>query len=551
MPTLTINGTSIEVPAGTNLIEAARQAGAAVPHFCYHPDLSIAGNCRMCLVHIDKFPKLQIACNTVAADGMVVTTQDPETADAVQGVLEFLLKNHPVDCPICDQAGECKLQDYYMDHGLYESRVDQADKVHKRKVIDLGEMIMLDRERCVLCSRCVRFGEEVLGGAEFGFTNRGDHVQITTFDDQPLKFGYAGNYADMCPVGALTSKDFRFKKRVWLLQGTPSVCTGCSTGCNIQIDHEDSVVYRFLPRRNEAVNASWMCDIGRMSYKAINADDRVTVPMRALSGALVSSTWAEASRLFADALAAAGGGARIAMIASPEATNESLFAFKALATAVGARFVDYRVDGSHARTTEREDAILRRQDHHPNNSGCAAIVGTIGGDVDAILQAAEAGSLAVLYLLGDELLTRHPAPARVAAALAKVPTIAVHAEHWSPALEQATLVFPAASVAEQDGTYINYAGRVQRVKRAFFPKGAAQPHGAVAREVLRQMGQAAPPETAAGTFKQLAASVKEFEGLTWAGLDPRGTGAQALSAIVSLEGAMRNPRLVSIGGGVR
>ena len=552
MPTLTINGTTIEVPAGTNLIEAARLAGAAVPHFCYHPDLAIAGNCRMCLVHIEKFPKLQIACNTVAADGMVVTTNDDETTDAVQGVLEFLLKNHPVDCPICDQAGECKLQDYYMEHGLYESRVDQADKVHKRKVIDLGEMIVLDRERCVLCSRCVRFGEEVLDGAEFGFTERGDHVQITTFDDQPLKYGYAGNYADMCPVGALTSKDFRFKKRVWLLQGTPSVCTGCSTGCNIQIDHEGGEVFRFVPRRNEDVNASWICDDGRLSYKRINSEDRVTVPMRQHSGALVSSTWAEATRIFADALQTAQqAGQGIAMIASPQATNESLYAFKALASGVGAAFVDYRADGSHALTGEREDAVLRRKDHSPNNSGCAAIVGASSGDVDAILAAADAGKIAVLYLLGDELLTQRPDAERVSKALAKIATVAVHAEHWNDTLEKATLVFPAASVAEQDGTYMNYAGRVQRVKRAFFAKGAAQPHGAVAREAMRQLGLAAPPETAAATFKLLAETVPAFAGLTWSGLEPRKSSGQDLSAVISLAGAMQNPLLVSIGGGVR
>lgn len=550
MPTLTINGKTIDVPAGTNLIEAARLAGEAVPHFCYHPDLAIAGNCRMCLMKIEKFPKLQIGCNTMAADGMVVTTNDEETSDAVTGVLEFLLKNHPVDCPICDQAGECKLQDYYMEHGLYESRVDQGDKVHKRKTIDLGEMIVLDRERCVLCSRCVRFGEQVLGGAEFGFQNRGDHVQITTFNDQPLQYGYAGNYADMCPVGALTSRDFRFKKRVWLLQGTPSICTGCSTGCNIQIDHEGGEVFRFVPRRNPDVNSSWMCDDGRLSYKRINDEDRVTVPMRQHGGALVSSTWAEATRIFAEAVKAADGGA-IAFIASPQATNESLFAFRALADAVGAAHVDYRADGSHALTEEREDAILRRKDHSPNNKGCAAIVGTRGSDVDAILAAAEAGKIAVLYLLGTELLTNRPDTDRVLQALAKVGMVAVHAEHWTDSLEQATLVFPAASVAEQDGTYMNYAGRVQRVKRAFSPKGACQPHGAVARETLRQLGHAAPPETAAATFKQLAETNPAFAGLTWAGLEPHKANTQDLSAVISLHGAKQNPLKVSIGGGVR
>ncbi len=549
MPTLTINGKTIEVPAGTNLIEAARQAGAAVPHFCYHPDLPIAGNCRMCLVHIEKMPKLQIACNTVATEGMVVTTQNGEVDEAVKGVLEFLLKNHPVDCPICDQAGECKLQDYYMEVGLHDSRVDQADKVHKRKTIDIGEMIVLDRERCVLCSRCIRFGEQVLGGAEFGFANRGDHVQITTFNDQPLKYGYAGNYADMCPVGALTSRDFRFKKRVWLLQGTPSVCTGCSTGCNIQIDHEGGDVFRFVPRRNADVNASWMCDDGRLSYKKINAEDRVTTPMRHHAGAPVASTWAETTRLFADALQAAGGAAT-AMIASPQATNESLAAFQALAEAVGAAWVDYRADGSHALTEEREDAVLRRKDHSPNNKGCAAIVKTTS-DVDAILAACEAGTVKVLYLLGTELLTNRADADRVAKALAKVETVAVHAEHWTDALENVALVFPAASVAEQDGTYTNYAGRVQRVKRAFAPRGACQPHGAVAREALRQLGKQTPPETAAATFKHLAESNPAFAGLTWAGLEPHKASAQDLSAVISLHGAKQNPLKVSIGGGVR
>jgi NADH-quinone oxidoreductase subunit G len=545
MPTLTINGKSVDVPPNTNLIEAARAAGVHVPHFCYHPDLPIAGNCRMCLVAIEKMPKLQIACNTIATDGMVVTTNNDVVQDGVQGVLEFLLKNHPIDCPICDQAGECKLQDYYMDHGLYESRVSPADKVRKGKVIDLGEMIMLDRERCVLCSRCVRFGQIVTGKQEFEFRQRGDRVEIFTFGDRPLDFGYAGNYADMCPVGALTSKDFRFKKRVWLLDATPSVCPHCSTGCNIQIDHQDRHIYRLLPRRNPDVNQSWMCDIGRLAYKVVNAEDRLTVPMRRMDmpdGArLMPTSLAESLALVADGLRAAReSGRAIALVASPRATNETLYAFRALAETLGTPHLDYRADGTHLLTEEREDQVLRRRDPHPNNKGAAAIIGepqAPGMDVEEILNAAAGGQIGALYLLGTELLTGRADLERVRAALANVPLVAVHAQNWHDALEWATVVFPAASYAEQDGTFTNYTGRVQRIMRAFPPPGDAKPAGAVVREVIRRAGGTAPPETAAATFKLLAETIPAFDGITWQSLAPANLTGPALSAIISLEGA--------------
>ena len=233
MPKFTLDGKELEVPAGTTVIQAALAAGIHVPHFCWHPDLPVDGNCRMCLVEIEKMPKLQIACNTQVTDGMVVRTNSEKAAQAHRTTLEFLLVNHPIDCPVCDQAGECYLQDQYMEDGLHDSRVEIEEKVRKRKVVDLGP-IMLDAERCVLCSRCLRYESTVTGTNSFEFVNRGNvHADRDLREPPRSSTQYAGNLADVCPVGALLSHDFRFKMRVWFLKESESVCPGCSTGCNI------------------------------------------------------------------------------------------------------------------------------------------------------------------------------------------------------------------------------------------------------------------------------------------------------------------------------
>src|SRR5450759_1315882 len=239
MPTLTINGMTVDVPQGTTILNAAKEVGVEIPHYCYHPKLSIAGNCRMCLVEVEKFPKLQTACSTAVNDGMVVRTDTEKVRKAVTGVLELMLIHHPIDCPICDQAGECGLQNYYMKFGLHKSRYALEDKVHKKKVQDIGGQIVLDAERCILCSRCVRFLDEVTGTRELHCSDRGD-------------------LADICPVGALTSKDFRFKCRVWFLKVFDSICTGCSKGCNVDAHHKGDILYRLKPRWNDAVNRAWM-----------------------------------------------------------------------------------------------------------------------------------------------------------------------------------------------------------------------------------------------------------------------------------------------------
>jgi len=264
----TINGKSVEVPEGTSIIEAFKLAGADIAHYCWHPGLSVAGVCRLCMVEIEGNPRLQIACNTPIQEGMVVNNQSEMVKDAVKWGLDFHLINHPLDCPICDQAGECGLQDQYMKFGQYDSEMGQA-KVKKKKVVDLGEKIVLDSERCILCSRCVRFTEEVSKTNELGIFNRGDHSEIGTYAGRPLNNPYAVNTVDICPVGALTSKDFRFRQRVWFLKDKPSVCTGCSTGCNVDVYYNQEGMWRVKPRHSQ-VNGYWMCDHGREIYKATN-----------------------------------------------------------------------------------------------------------------------------------------------------------------------------------------------------------------------------------------------------------------------------------------
>src|SRR3972149_3211740 len=290
MANFTINGIRMDVPEGTTILEAAKTAGLEIPHYCSHPKLSIAGNCRMCLVEVEKFPKLQIACNTIVTDGMVVKTDTEKVRQAVTGVLEFLLIHHPIDCPICDQAGECGLQIYYMKYGLHKSRYPVEDKVHQKKVQDIGGQIILDAERCILCSRCIRFLQEVTGTGELEFFQRGDHSEISIFPGRPLDNRYTGNLADICPVGALTSKDFRFKCRVWLLRGARSICPGCANGCNVEAHFKEEILYRLKPRQNDEVNKTWMCDPGRLEYKKAN-EARLLTPVNRENGIPKAAPW--------------------------------------------------------------------------------------------------------------------------------------------------------------------------------------------------------------------------------------------------------------------
>jgi len=509
MPKFTIDGKEVEVAPGTSVIKAALDVGIHIPHFCWHPDLAVDGNCRMCLVEVEKMPKLQIACNTVVTEGMVVKTSSEKAAEAHRTTLEFLLVNHPIDCPVCDQAGECYLQDQYMDHGLHDSKVEIEEKVKKRKVVDLGP-IVLDAERCVLCSRCIRYEKEVTGTNLFEFKNRGDHTQIGTFEERPINHQYAGNLADVCPVGALLSHDFRFKMRVWFLESTDSVCPGCSTGCNISIDHRDGEAQRFRPRRNIEVNKSWMCDPGRAIYKEIGPTTRVTAARAKGEGLALD---AGLDRVAA-ALREAGKAA--AFMASPQGSNEDLFAFRTLAEETGG-LLDFRVGDPQKNLAVRIDNVLQRADRNPNTQGCLDL-GMGKSGVAEILAACRAGSVKALLLQGPELL-RLP---EAADALAKVPFVAVMATHEEPALDLAHVVLPAAMWAESDGTFTNYARRVQRFKRAFPAPGGARARWELSAGLLKRLGAPLAATSAREVFAQVAKSVAEYAGLDFRSLGGEG-----------------------------
>ncbi|MEO5760942.1 MAG: 2Fe-2S iron-sulfur cluster-binding protein [Vicinamibacteria bacterium] len=511
MPKCTIDGQEIEVAPGTSVIQAAEQAGVRIPRFCYHDDLPVDGNCRMCMVDIEKFPKLQIACGTTVNEGMVIKTQvtSPKAKAAQKDTLEFLLVNHPIDCPVCDQAGECYLQDQYMDNGLHDSRVEIEEKINKRKVVDIGP-IMLDAERCVVCSRCIRYEREVTKTNLLEFVNRGGSTQISTYNGGPITHEYAGNLVDVCPVGALLSKDFRFKMRVWFLKETDSVCPGCSTGCNMTIDHRDGEAYRFRPRRNVEVNKSWMCDPGRDLYKMIGPD-RVTTAHR-FGGAVAPAS--EIVHEVAAKLQAAG--ANSAFLASPRASNEDAFTFKKVAQAVGGR-LDFRVGNPQDKVNVCKDEILQREDRHPNTQGLLDQgLGVTG--VEALLADCKAGKVHVLVLQDGSMLN----DPGVAEAAKGVPYVAVMATHQGTHLINAHAVIPVAMWAETDGTFTNFEQRVQRFKRAFDAPGEARPRWEVGLDLLERLGQPMNAASAGDVFIEMAVATPAYADFTHRSLGPLG-----------------------------
>jgi len=465
---LTIDGKAVVAPKGMNLIEAAKLVGIEIPHYCYHRELSIAGNCRMCLVDVgtpklgaDKKPevgadgkpvilfgpKLAIGCNTPVAEGMVVHTRSPKVQKAREGVMEFLLINHPLDCPICDQAGECRLQEFSVDYGKGASRFVE-EKVHKPKMTALNAKITLDDERCILCSRCIRFMKEVAGQDCLGFVNRGSYSTLTAYPGNEPKTNYDLNIVDICPVGALTSNDFRFQQRVWFLKETKSVCPNCATGCNTTVWSREGIVYRQTPRNNEAVNQCWMCDEGRLNYKFINDPRRLTNP----TGHGEMLTWAEALRQVGEKLRAAIG---LAVLGSARATTEELFLLKKLGAAIN-EYVPHTGAG---------DNFLMNADRNPNTNG-AKLVG-FTGNPERIVAGIRDGSIKTLVVFGEDVIEPE--------LLAKLELLVVIDILPGKATQAAHFVLPATTFAETRGTFINAKGRLQRLNPTIPPVGHSRP----------------------------------------------------------------------------
>lgn len=371
MPKVTIDNRLVDVPNGTLVVEAAKKAGIEIPVFCYHPKLSPVGMCRMCLVEVGTpkrgkdgqiekgadgnavigwMPKLQTACTTVVSDGMAVRTDTAQVADARRSVVEFLLTSHPLDCPICDKGGECPLQNLTMAYGPGQSRFPVESKFHNEKRVPLGDLIMLDRERCIQCSRCVRFQDEIADDHVLGFQARGRGIEITTLSNPPFDSKFSGNTIDICPVGALTSRDFRLSARVWEVNDQSSVCAHCSVGCNILIGERDHDIKRIVPRENQAVNSIWLCDKGRFAHHFANASDRLTSPLVRKNGKLEKATWSEALDMVASRfgeIKAQQGGAALGGLGGDRVSNEDLYLFgKLFRDVLGSGNLDHRVGWS-------------------------------------------------------------------------------------------------------------------------------------------------------------------------------------------------------------
>ena len=456
-----LDGHEIDFKPGQTIIEAAKEVGVDIPHFCWHPSLTVAGNCRVCLVEVEKMPKLAIACATQAAEGMVVHTESTKALSARQAVMEFLLINHPLDCPICDEAGECKLQDYTYSHSVGESRFTE-EKQHKDKRVPLGPHVMFDGDRCISCSRCIRFCDEVAGETQLTFVNRGDRVTIQTFPGKELDNPYSLNVTDICPVGALTNRDFRFKARVWDMSNTASVCPGCSRGCNVDVWVRSNEVLRLTPRENQEVNSYWMCDNGRLNtWKHVNSETRIDCPHIRREESLSKATWDEALSMVSSELQGFKS-PEIAFIGSGRATVEDNLILAKLATHLHVTNVDFPrhvVPGSG-------DNILIRDEKSPNDNGAIKAgvkPGKDGHDLAGILKGIKDHKIKAVVAVEEDLAVLG---ADWAEALKKLEFLVVLASNFNSTTGLAKVVLPASTWTEKNGVFINFQGKAQRIRPA-------------------------------------------------------------------------------------
>ncbi len=476
MPEIIIDGRKIEAKQGETIIQAAYRNGLQIPHFCWHPELSVSGNCRMCLVEtgflkklpdgtfehdtdgnpvVNYFPKLQIACATVASDGMYVRTVSQTVVDAQESVMEFILINHPLDCPICDEAGECKLQDYAFNYSKGESRFVE-EKNHKDKRVEWGPNVMYDAERCISCSRCIRYAKEHAGQDILSFVNRGDKVTIKVANEKVFDNPYSMNVIEICPVGALTSKDFRFKSRVWDMSFNKSICTGCARGCNIEIGVRNNEILRLEPATNLYVNRYWMCDYGRNTqYQFVNGN-RITEPLAKTVGELKETSFDNAYAKIADALKKYNPG-NIMFIGSARATTEDNFILAKLAKQV---VKTENIDCFKYENPDFGDDYLRVSDKTPNYAGAAEAgvkPGINGVNVSGLVAKINSGQIKMLYVLDDDLSQND----ELLSVLNKLDYLVVHSSNYNKITELADIVLPSATYAESEGTFVNFKGRVQ------------------------------------------------------------------------------------------
>ena len=515
---LTIEGRTVSVAPGTSILEAAKHAGILIPHYCYHPGLPVAGVCRMCLVEVEKAPKLAPACATAVAEGQVVHVHSEKALEARKGVLEFLLINHPLDCPICDQAGECELQDYTFQEGRKDSRYMEPKRFNP--VEDFGGDVVYVTNRCILCTRCVRFMDDIAKEPVLNVSERGDRAVIGKFEGADLTHAWAGNVVDLCPVGALLSKDSLNKARAWEMDRAASVCPNCTQGCNSIIETRDNVVVRMRPRPNDEVNKYFMCDYGRLTYRWMNRQDRVDQPLVRRGSELAPVEWelalAEAARLL--------GGRKAHVLASPKLSNEALFLLSKLVRKTGGAG-SFRVEtGPEAPLPGVEDLALRTE--RAANVRGAELFGFRRTDNPLARLAADD----VLVVADEELadVTGVQVTART------IIVIGTAVPEWA---RGAAVVLPITNVAEEEGTFTNLRGRVQRFTQAKAGPGYARPSWYVLSELLAAMGEKTGYFIASEVFTAAAAETPDLGGLSYDLLGLR--GRMTAGAMAAAPGAGR------------
>jgi NADH-quinone oxidoreductase subunit G len=525
--TVTIDGREISVPKGTNVIEAAHRLGIDVPHYCYHPKLTVVGNCRMCLIEmgmpavdpatkapvmdpatgrqkINWAPRPAIACATGASPGLHIRTTSQLVKDCREGVMEFLLVNHPLDCPICDQAGECKLQEQATGYGRGYSRYIEPKNVKPKRTV-LGPRVTLDDERCILCSRCIRFCQEVAKDDVLGFIDRGSHSTLTCYPGRKLENNYSLNTVDICPVGALTSTDFRFKMRVWFLKQTNSIDTESSAGANTVVWSREGVIYRITPRRNDEVNDTWMADSGRILYRQVPSEDRLSAVTVAGHVVTEADAFARADELFR-----AGG---VAVVGSGRSSVEEQFLTRLLAAAVHAK-------ASLVARVGEGDGILVSADRNPNVRG-ALVTGLVAAlpepHLGGLAEQIDGGHVKTVVSVGEDLA----AGGLTAAQLDKVRVIHI-GTHRTPTSDVATVVLPGLTVFEKSGTLINQQFRIQKFLAAVPPLAGAKDDLHWLSALVAAAGGTAPAGTLNAVWASLSSAVPALAGLSLAAIPDTG-----------------------------
>ncbi len=526
MPSFELDGKTVEFEPGEKILSAAMRAGIQIPHYCYHPGMSVVATCRMCMVDVIDMgngrpaPKLQTSCSMDAVEGMKVETMNEKVKDAKELVMEYLLINHPLDCPICDQSGECVLQDYSFEFGSGKSEMEYSKRVYGWR--DIGTFVALERNRCLHCTRCDRFTREITGTNEFGMFNRGHELTVDTYSDRPMTNQFQGNMADICPVGAITEKEFRFKRRVWKLKKTPSICVGCSTGCNVTIEYDKNEVFRLKPRDNPDVNKWWMCDQGRLTYKDLNIrENRIAYPLGKTAEGFQEISWENAFSAIQEKISELQPTSNeVIGLVDTHASNEELYLFKKLLKE------GFDSDQLFFPDLEWEQPVsdffinsLITSDKSPNRAG-ARMLGLKGAKSSEEVTSKIPTGTKVLLVFGkpfeDENLLSQ------AGNIPLVINIAAWQSGWS---ETADVTLPGRLHSEKDATYTNKAGRVQRVNTAIRAFHKTRPDWMILCGLMELLDVDNKADSAEAVFQELSENEKGFQGLQWESIGSDGINA--------------------------